>query len=258
MTSRDDQLPLPLGHEPQTSRDDLLVSPSLAAAVAIVDGWPKWPSPVVVLVGPPGSGKSHLAAIWARESGAVAVHPTAADGASDEAARGPVLFEDADRRGFDETALFHVINSVRENGTGLLITARIRPAAWRVTLPDLASRLKAVTVVETGEPDDDLLGQVLMKLFADRQLFPDERVIAYLVARMERSLESAHRVVDAMDRLALARGTRITRALAAEVLAADVLAADVLAADVLAADVLAGAAAPSTAGDVQEIADEDD
>ncbi len=218
MTRRDDQLPLPLGHAPQISRDDLLVSPSLEAAVAIVDGWPQWPSPVVVLVGPPGSGKSHLAAIWAGTSGATAIDLQAGSGAPDIAAHGPVLFEDADRRGFDETTLFHVINSVRQNGTYLLLTARSRPAAWGVVLPDLASRLKAVTVVETSAPDDDLLGQVLMKLFADRQLFPDERLIAYLVARMERSLESAHRVVEEMDRLALARHTRIHRSLAAEVL----------------------------------------
>lgn len=218
MTRRDDQLPLPLGHQPQTSRDDLLVSPSVEAAVAIVDGWPQWPSPIVVLVGPPGSGKSHLAAIWAAESGAQAIHPVQADDAPEIAARGPVLFEDADRLGFDETALFHVINSVRQNGTFLLVTARSRPAAWGVRLPDLASRLKAVTVVEMGEPDDDLLGQVLMKLFADRQLFPDEKLIGYLVARMERSLEIAHRLVDELDRLALARHTRISRALAAEVL----------------------------------------
>lgn len=218
MNRRDDQLPLPLGHAPQISRDDLLVSSSLEAAVAIVDGWPQWPSPVVVLVGPPGSGKSHLAAIWAQTSGASPIDLQPGGEAPEIAAGGPVLFEDADRRGFDETTLFHVINSVRENGTYLLVTARSRPAAWGVALPDLASRLKAVTVVEMSEPDDDLLGQVLMKLFADRQLFPDERLIAYLVARMERSLESAHRVVEDIDRLALARRTRISRSLAAEVL----------------------------------------
>ncbi|KQR73364.1 hypothetical protein ASG25_02350 [Rhizobium sp. Leaf384] len=218
MNRRDDQLPLPLGHAPQISRDDLLVSSSLEAAVAIVDHWPQWPSPVVVLVGPPGSGKSHLAAIWAGTCKAVAIDLQPGTQAPEIAAGSPVVYEDADRRGFDETALFHVINSVRENGTWLLITARSRPAAWGVRLPDLASRLKAVTVVETGEPDDDLLGQVLMKLFADRQLFPEEKLIAYLVARMERSLETAHRTVAEMDRLALARQTRISRALAAEVL----------------------------------------
>ena len=218
MNRRDDQLPLPLGHAPQISRDDLLVSPSLEAAVAIVDHWPQWPSPVVVLVGPPGSGKSHLAAIWGGTSGATAIDLQPGTEAPAIAAKGPVLFEDADRRGFDETALFHVINIVRENGTFLMVTARSRPAAWGVRLPDLASRLKAVTVVETSEPDDDLLGQVLMKLFAGRQLFPDERLIAYLVARMERSLETAHRAVAEMDRLALARQARINRALAAEVL----------------------------------------
>lgn len=130
----------------------------------------------------------------------------------------PVLFEDADRRGFDDTELFHVINSVRQHGKTLLMTSRQWPAAWPVTLPDLRSRLKAVTVVETGEPDEGLLAQVLMKLFADRQLYMDDKLIGYIVNRMERSLDTAQTIVDRIDRLALSRGTRITRPLAAEVL----------------------------------------
>lgn len=92
--------------------------------------------------------------------------------------------------------------------------------SWPVELPDLKSRLKAATVVEIGEPDDELLMQVLTKLFADRQLFVDERLIGYIVARMERSLEAAQTIVERIDHLALARATRPTRALAAEVLEA--------------------------------------
>lgn len=129
-----------------------------------------------------------------------------------------MLFEDADRRDFDDTELFHVINSVRQNGTTLLMTSRQWPSAWPVALPDLRSRLKAVTVVETGEPDEALLAQVLVKLFADRQLYMDDKLIGYIVNRMERSLDTAQTIVERIDRLALSRGTRITRPLVAEVL----------------------------------------
>ncbi|QTK78976.1 hypothetical protein AT6N2_C1192 [Agrobacterium tumefaciens] len=216
--SKAEQLPLAFSHQSASGRDDLLVSASLEAAVSLVDEWPNWPSPVVVLAGPPGSGKSHLANIWKNISEARDIHPTAGGDAARTAETGPVLFEDADRRGFDDTELFHVINSVRQNGTTLLMTSRQWPSAWPVTLPDLRSRLKAVTIVETGEPDEGLLAQVLVKLFADRQLYMDDKLIGYIVNRMERSLDTAQTIVDRIDRLALARATRITRPLVAEVL----------------------------------------
>ncbi len=215
---RAEQLPLALTHDAATGRDDLLVAPQLSAAVSIIDAWPAWRAPVVILTGPAGSGKSHLADIWRDKAAASVIHPKVGGEAAAIAAKGPVLFEDADRAGFDENELFHVINSVRENGHTLLMTARLWPMSWPVTLPDLRSRLKAATVVDIGEPDEELLGQVIIKLFADRQLHIDDRLVAYIVARMERSMEAAQGVVDRLDRLALARGTRITRALAAEVL----------------------------------------
>jgi chromosomal replication initiation ATPase DnaA len=213
-----EQLALAFSHEAASGRDDLLVTGSLEAAVSIVDEWPNWPSPVVVLAGPAGSGKSHLAKIWQEISGAISIHPTAGSSAARNGEQHPVLFEDADRRGFDDTELFHTINTVRENKTTLLMTTRDWPANWDVALPDLRSRLKAVTVVEIGEPDDELLTQVLFKLFADRQLFLDDKLISYIVTRMERSLDTAQMIVERLDTLALSRGTRITRALAGEVL----------------------------------------
>ncbi|MGY5779126.1 DnaA regulatory inactivator HdaA [Rhizobium sp. LEGMi135b] len=213
-----EQLPLAFTHDPANGRDDLLVADPLSAAVKIVDSWPNWPSPVVILAGPVGSGKSHLASIWAERCAAVHIHPLAGSDAAVAAANGPVIFEDVDRLGFDDTELFHVINSVRENGTSLLMTSRLWPMSWPVTLPDLRSRLKAATVVEIGEPDEELLSQVIVKLFADRQLYIDDKLVLYIVNRMERSLNAAQLIVDRLDRLALARGTRITRLLAAEVL----------------------------------------
>lgn len=213
-----EQLPLEFKHVPSSGRDDLLISDPLSAAIAIVDAWPQWPSPVVILAGPVGSGKTHLASIWRERSGAAEIHALEGAGAEAAAEAGPVLFEDVDRRGFDDRSLFHVINNVRQNGHTLLMTSRLWPMSWPVMLPDLRSRLKAATVVEIGEPDDELLSQVIVKLFADRQLFVDDRLVSYMVARMERSLDAAQKLVDRLDRLALSRGSRITRTLAQEVL----------------------------------------
>lgn len=144
--------------------------------------------------------------------------PTSGSDASVVAGQGPVLFEDADRAGFDEVELFHVINSVKQNGQSLLMTSRTWPLSWSVQLPDLRSRLKAATLVEIGEPDEILLSQVIVKLFADRQLAIDERIVDYIVQRMERSLATAQEVVEQLDQLALARRSKISRVLAAEVL----------------------------------------
>lgn len=219
-SSKPGQIPLDFGHQSAAGREDLIVSDRLSAVVGLIDRWPDWPSPVVVVAGPTGSGKSHLASVWAEQAGAVRVQVNEADaGALAAASAGPVLVEDVDRSSLDETALFHLINTVRESGTTMMMTTRLWPAAWNVTLPDLASRLKAATTVEIGEPDDALLAQVLVKLFADRQIVADERVIAYLVSRMERSLDAARRIVARLDDLALARQSKISRQLAAEVLA---------------------------------------
>lgn len=188
--------------------------------MAIIDRWPDWPSPVVILAGPAGAGKSHLAAIWSEKAHArplVRGETEEADALA-AAGLGPVLVEDADRAGFSDAFLFHLINAVRQSGTSLMMTTRFWPAAWEVTLPDLASRLKAATVVEIGAPDDALLAQVIHKLFSDRQLAVDDKVVSYLVTRMERSLAAAQDIVAGLDRLALSRGSRVTRALAAEVL----------------------------------------
>jgi chromosomal replication initiation ATPase DnaA len=209
------QLPLDLGHAAGSAREDLVVSAANREAVALVERWPDWPAPVVVLAGPPGSGKSHLAAIWRQAAGAVALEAGGAQAMPEGAAA--LLVEDADRPGLDETALFHRINAIRARGGHLLLTARRFPAAWPVTLPDLRSRLKAATVVEIREPDDLLLSGVIVKLFADRQVEVDPHVVRFLVRRIERSLSSAMRVVEALDRAALERQTRISRGLAAEI-----------------------------------------
>jgi len=171
------QLPLELGHRTGLSRDELVVTDANRQAAALIDRWPDWEARVVVLAGPAGSGKSHLAAIWAERAGAVAAESAAIEALLGTAQlSGPVLVDDADAGGLDEPGLFHLINAVRGAGTGLLLTARRFPVSWGVALPDLASRLKAAPVVEILEPDDLLLAGVITKLFADRQVEVDPHV----------------------------------------------------------------------------------
>lgn len=219
--SRPRQLPLALGHAEGRSRDHLVVSDANRAAVALIDRWPDWPAPVTVLAGPPGSGKSHLGAIWRGAAGAIVLDRRRLREALASAETGAAMFiDDAEAGGLDETGLFHLINAVRAGGGHLLLTARRFPAAWGVRLPDLTSRLKAAATVEIGEPDDLLLAGVVAKLFADRQVEVEPNVVQYLVRRIERSLATAIRVVERLDAAALEQNTRITRALAAEVVSA--------------------------------------
>ncbi|MGL6210519.1 MAG: chromosomal replication initiator DnaA, partial [Paracoccaceae bacterium] len=177
--------------------------------------WAEWPEGKLVLVGPEGSGKSHLAQVWAAEAGAVVV--AARDLGGDLPGLGVrLVVEDADRV-VDEAALFHLHNLVVPGGR-LLITARVPPRDWGLGLPDLVSRMQAASLVRLAAPDDALLSAVLIKLFADRQVAVQPVLIEYLVRRMGRSLGVARDLVARLDALALARGSAVTRGLASEVL----------------------------------------
>jgi chromosomal replication initiation ATPase DnaA len=131
---------------------------------------------------------------------------------------GALVLEDLTQGRVDEPALFHLLNLAREEDAYILITARKRLDLEGYALADLASRLRAVPVVTLAAPGDALMAAVLMKLFADRQLLVDEDTLVYLSGRIERSLAAARAVVARLDRAALSRARRITRALAADVL----------------------------------------
>lgn len=214
------QLTLDWPHEPSSAREDFLAAPGNVEALRWVDGWPDWSSPNLMLVGPAGSGKSHLGAIWARRAGARVVHgERLSETTLSEIASAPaILIEDADRVGASESALFHLINLMKEHGQFGLFTARATPDLWGVQTPDLLSRLRLAPLVRLGEPDLDLSRAVLFKLFSDRQLVVDASVINYVAIRIERSLDAARAVVDALDQEALALGKPITRAMAAQFL----------------------------------------
>ncbi len=214
------QLPLELPHTASFNAADYIVSNCNRDAAAFVFGWPDWPAHACILAGPPGSGKSHLATIWQEKAGGNAVMAAELGKADMTAllASGALLVEDAGQEKLDEDALFHCLNWAREQQGHVLITARTWPAEWGLTLPDLVSRLQAAPLVELPEPDADLLRQVLVKLFADRQLHVTDALIDTVTSRMERSLASAAALVAELDRLSLARKRPLSRALALEIL----------------------------------------
>ena len=220
MASAPRQLALALEHTESLAREDFLGGPSNAAALALVDAWPDWANRSVILCGPEGSGKSHLAAVWGEAAGARFLAARALDEGAVPAAlaTGALVVEDLAPGAFDERALFHLVNLAREDGAFVLLTARTAPAGWSLAVRDLGSRLTALPLVALAAPNDALLRAVLVKLFADRQVAVDEGLIGYLATRIERSFAAARTIVARLDDEAMRQQRPLTRALAAELL----------------------------------------
>jgi len=208
------QLPFDLPYRPALGRVDFLVSDCNATALGWIERWPDWPARVLVLHGPPGCGKSHLAELWRRRSGALLVTGEELRGRDPTILVGGGAVAVDDGESAPERALLHLYNCCAEAGTSLLVVARAAPAAWPIALPDLASRLRAAPAAAIALPDDALLAAVLVKHFADRQVRVPPAVIAYLVPRMERSFATAAALAHRLDRLALGGGKSITVRLA--------------------------------------------
>lgn len=215
------QLAIAFPRRTALGRADFLVSPGNEAAVAWLDRWPDWPSGTLVLHGPAGCGKTHLVHLWREHTGGLALAGKGLDEARFLAlldAHPPgIAIDDAHRA--RERVLLHLYNSCRERRLGLLLTAARPPGAWRIRLADLRSRLRAAVAVGIAPPDDALLGAVLVKHFADRQLRVTPEVIVFLVSRLERSFAAAADIAARLDAAALAAGQAITVPLARRLLA---------------------------------------
>lgn len=215
-----EQLVFDLPHRQALGAEDFLVSGSNRAAVDLVDRWPDWSHPAAVVAGAARTGKSHLVHVWQLRSGAEILSAQELTDASvarfEDAAA--LAVEDIDRGIADERVLFHLMNLARERRRTILLTSRAMPGELEIKLPDLRSRLRAAPVVAIDVPDDNLLKAVLIKLFTDRQLVIEPHVVNHIALHMERSIGSAEEVVAAADRMALALGRRVSRAVAAEAL----------------------------------------
>lgn len=213
------QLPLDFEHAPSHGEDDFLVGEGNALAHARVLAWPHWPDAATLIIGPASSGKSHLARIFADRSGARLVTPATIAAIAAENGKGPLVIEDVDRAAYDEPSLFHLLNQAMRGQRTLLLTARDEVALWPLSTDDVRSRVRRAPMFRLEVSDDIELSHMFAKLFGDRQIKVDPRIIHFLVARMERSPEEVAILVDLMDRLALAKGSAITRNIATEALA---------------------------------------
>ncbi len=214
------QLPLDLGHRTAHGLDDFLIAPSNRQAVAWLDRWPDWPGPALALVGPGGSGKTHLANIFALRSCGKVVRAEDLDSVDFmDVVEGvaTIVVEDGDR-GIDESALLHLYNWVSETGRQMLLTCRLAPARWQIRLADLGSRMSAVPVAALGPPEDALIGAVLIKTLNDRQLSVGQDVIRFVMPRIERSFDAVHAFVASVDERSMAERRNITVPLARSVL----------------------------------------
>jgi chromosomal replication initiation ATPase DnaA len=209
------QMLLPFRHSPHFDARDFVPADSNREAIAWLES--EWPERRLALAGPGGCGKSHLLHVWAERAGAVVLTGAALADLDDVPMTGNLALDDADTVR-EETLLLHLLNTARDRGLRLLMSGRTPPSRWPVRLPDLSSRLRAVTVVEIGPPDDDLLGALMMRLIADRQLAVTGPVQAWLLKRLPRSAAALRDAVVRLDRESLVRGTAITRKLATEVL----------------------------------------
>lgn len=217
------QLTFDLPARPALGRDAFFVSDSNRLALAAVDGWRDWVGGKMLLVGPPGVGKTHLAHVWAADVGARIVAAADLDAADVPAlvSHPGVVVEDAAFVAGNpaaERALFHLHNLALAEGVPLLLTAVDTPSNWGIALPDLSSRMQATQVARLDAPDDALLAALFVKLFADRQLAVSPHLVDWLLRHTERSFAAAQETVERLDEAALQAGKTLSRDFASKVL----------------------------------------
>ncbi|MEM9231938.1 MAG: DnaA/Hda family protein [Pseudomonadota bacterium] len=213
------QLPLDLRPRPALDRAAFMVSACNSDAVAMVDDPALWPGGKLALVGPEGTGKTHLAVAWADRTGAVITSARTID-----LGRPPPAFqviEDVDRIAGDlqaEEAVFHLHNGVVNQGGKLLLTGRSAPQNWPLLLPDLASRMRATALARLDTPDEALLGAVMVKLLADRGVKAAPSLVHYVLPRIERSMQAVEQMVERLCDAGFSADRKIGRKLAIDLL----------------------------------------
>jgi chromosomal replication initiation ATPase DnaA len=217
------QLLLPFPHVPGYDARDFLPADSNQDALAWLET--DWPDRRLALWGPAGCGKSHLLHIWAERTGArmltgPALNSQTLSDLADVPENSALALDDADTVQ-PEPPLLHLLNTARDRGLRVLLTGRTPPSRWPIRLPDLSSRLRAITAVEVRAPSDDLLTALLMHLLSDRQLTVAQPVQDWLLTHLPRSPSVLRQAVARLDRVSLAMGKPITRSLAARILADD-------------------------------------
>jgi chromosomal replication initiation ATPase DnaA len=210
------QLVFDLGHREAFERENFFVSSPNSDAVAWIDRWPEWPDKSLAVYGPKSCGKTHLAHVFQKFSDAQFINKVSARELNIIAGDGALIIDNAEN--MNEKPLLHLLNLHRERGGSIMLTSKLAPAHWEVAVPDLSSRLSALTAVEIGRPDDALMSTILIKHFSDRQLLVVPEVVTYLVRRLERSFVAAVEVVRAIDDLSLTEGRVPSIPMAREVL----------------------------------------
>jgi chromosomal replication initiation ATPase DnaA len=211
------QLVLDLPRDETWDEADFFITSRNEHALRLVHAWPDWEAPVAVIFGPPQSGKTYLAKIWENRSNASFLDAAQLASHLWAPPYSPLVLEDVDQANLCETSLFHHLNMAREHGSFILLTAQTPPGQWQIGLPDLRSRIRSYPAVEIQQPNEEHLAALLLKHFSDRQIEIAPDVIAFLVARMERSMAAAQRLTAYIDKLALSEHRKITRAFAAKV-----------------------------------------
>ena len=182
------QIALPLDKLRTGGSDSVIITVSNAAAFAALGNHAAWPGHCAILIGPPRSGKSLMARYFAGQGGEV--------------------IDDADTLGDED--LFHRWNAALGAGQSILMLSTKAPAEWDVQLADLRSRLGASQLLEIAAPDDELIGQLLLKHLHDRGTSIGPEALSYVVKRVERSHAALEELARQANAVALAEGSAIT------------------------------------------------